>query len=487
MARQRKIKPPTWTAPSGEGEEPAREPRRVIGKRPENAEGGAAVQGRRSRAQAAPRRRGRRAKATVERALALAAQGRADEAQRELEDALRATSDDTVAATILMELGHLHRAAGRWHEAESAYKKAVGFLEPGGESPQLTACVTALAETVRRQQRRVEAEDLLDVAWVMMLRDTDPFAEVAAAQHPSQVFRAALKAAVTHLSPGRAHLFYRGLLRGSYGEAQLDSPFVADVETGYPVLEVASRGPGLALRSQLTRAGLSSVAVVPWGTEGHLYVDRPPGAPYLEAADLTWLQRLGALVSEKLEGADLAPSEPAWRSQREKGLAHLQAGQLREARLTLEGALNLAELWGIGDARRGVTLLDLGHLHSVRKRKAEAVRLLREGLECCSGWPQEEAGGLTALASLLGPGAEAEALLDRALVLTLQTQAAEAPTVARVAVDEGVAAAPPVLAAPILPWERAAAWVAPAAEVGPPKYPGLEPPPKWPEDDPAAG
>lgn len=333
--------------------------------------------------------------AAREEGLAALARGDLPAARAALETALdQAHPSEVREAHSLVDLADLARAEDLLDEAEALLVRAIRLLQPLGAThlEGTSTALTRLAEVLQGQRRTAEAEAVLNRAWVIMMAGTASplhFYEVAEADHPSRLFRAAVRAARIHLRPEAALVAFAGRSRAIF---QLYPDGHTRLQRGVPLLD-------------------------PAGGPGGLILAEPLGS--LERA---WLEELSVAMTERLRvlSASLEPRpEAEWDELRQRGLAFLEEGRIDQALTCLEGALNVAELWGLTDHRVARSLNALAQLYVATRRPGDAREMLRRALDILEPLPGHRLE-LAATLTQLGRLVRDEALLDRAWVITMQ-------------------------------------------------------------------
>lgn len=319
-------------------------------------------------------------------------------ARRALESALDlAPPSEVREAHSLVDLADFHADSGTLDEAEALLVRAIRLLQPLGAEhlDGTSAALTRLAQVLQSQRRTAEAEGVLNRAWVITMAGTASplhFYEVAEANHPCRLFRAAVRAARIHLRPEAALVAYAGRSRAIF---QLYPDGHTRLRKGIPLIDPDGNPSGLIL------------------------------AEPLGPTERAWLEEMSEAMTARLKTLprSLDPgSEVEWDALRQRGLKCLEEGRIDQALTALEGALNVAELWGLTDARVGRSLNALAQLYVATRRPGDARECLRRALDVLEPLPGHKLE-LAATLTQLGRLVQDESLLDRAWVLTMQADA----------------------------------------------------------------
>ncbi len=300
-------------------------------------------------------------------------------------------------AHSLVDLADFHADSGTLDEAEALLVRAIRLLQPLGAEhlDGTSAALTRLAQVLQSQRRTAEAEGVLNRAWVITMAGTASplhFYEVAEADHPCRLFRAAVRAARIHLRPEAALVAYAGRSRAIF---QLYPDGHTRLRKGIPLIDPDGNPSGLIL------------------------------AEPLGPTERAWLEEMSEAMTARLKTLprSLDPgSEEEWDALRQRGLKYLEEGRIDQALTALEGALNVAELWGLTDVRVGRSLNALAQLYVATRRPGDARECLRRALDVLEPLPGHKLE-LAATLTQLGRLVHDESLLDRAWVLTMQADA----------------------------------------------------------------
>jgi tetratricopeptide (TPR) repeat protein len=302
----------------------------------------------------------------------------------------RRGGDAGLTARLAAGLGALYARAGRYQEAETAVREAVGLREAGGAAAdpgELAAVLTALGDVLRHEGRYAEAEASLARAVALQVATLGP-------EHPA--------VATARNNLGNA-LSWQGKVEEALTQHELAAAIRARA-LGPEHPDVASSRTNLAVALLLqgryaeAEAQLHRAVAIRERAQGPAHPDLAD--PITDLGGVYFAQRrfAAAVVQYRralaIDEAALGPQHPGTASARSNlGTALWRMGRLGEAEVELSVALaTMQQALGEAHAEVGAPMLSLGEVALARGQLGVARTRLEAALKIATAgaWPAGE-------------------------------------------------------------------------------------------------